>query len=233
MSGNAVNPKIELADVDIATSSQTAAVAAATSPVPEPSTETSAQAPLSVSSDTKDMQSSASEAKLPTATISTSMGNITVALYKNDAPKTVENFLTLAGQGFYDGTKFHRVIKGFMIQGGDPNSKDDTLVDRWGAGGPGYKFADEIDANSAIYKTGYKHGVLAMANSGPNTNGSQFFIMAADYPLPPLYTIFGEVVSGLDVVDAIDAVPTDGSAQRGGNDRPLTPVVVKAVMVGQ
>ena len=153
-------------------------------------------------------------------TLHSSMGNMTVKLYASEAPKAVENFLKLSKSGFYDGVKFHRVIKGFMIQSGDPLSKDDTMVAKWGTGGPGYQFADEINKSNAIYQKGYKHGVLAMANSGPNTNGSQFFIMAADYPLPPLYVIFGEVTSGIDVVDAIDAVPTDR------NDRPLTPVVV-------
>ena len=150
----------------------------------------------------------------------TSMGNIAVKLYADAAPKAVENFIKLSKSGFYDGVKFHRVIKGFMIQGGDPLSKDDAMVAKWGTGGPGYQFADEINKSSAIYQKGYKHGVLAMANSGPNTNGSQFFIMAADYPLPPLYVIFGEVTTGLDVVDVIDAVATDR------NDRPLTAVVV-------
>ena len=150
----------------------------------------------------------------------TSMGNIAVKLYADAAPKAVENFIKLSKSGFYDGVKFHRVIKGFMIQAGDPLSKDDAMVAKWGTGGPGYQFADEINKSSAIYEKGYKHGVLAMANSGPNTNGSQFFIMAADYPLPPLYVIFGEVTTGLDVVDAIDGVATDR------NDRPLTAVVV-------
>jgi cyclophilin family peptidyl-prolyl cis-trans isomerase len=158
-------------------------------------------------------------------TLKTSMGDITVKLYTKEVPKASENFMKLASSGFYDGVKFHRVIKGFMIQGGDPNSKDDALMNRWGAGGPGYQFADEIDTTSEIYKRGYKHGVLAMANSGPNTNGSQFFIMAADYPLPPLYVIFGEVVDGLDVVDAIDAVKTDG------NDRPIAPVTITSAKV--
>lgn len=157
------------------------------------------------------------------ATLHTSMGDVTVKFYKSDAPKTVENFLKLASTGFYDNTKFHRVIKGFMIQGGDPISKDDTMASRWGTGGPGYQFADEINSTSAVYQKGYKHGIVAMANSGPNTNGSQFFIMAADYPLPPLYTIFGEVTDGLSVVDAIDATPT------GASDRPVTGVVIKSV----
>ena len=159
------------------------------------------------------------------AILHTSMGDITVTFAPTDAPKTVENFLKLARSGFYDGVKFHRVIKGFMDQTGDPLSKDDSMVARWGTGDPGYKFADEINSGSALYKKGYKHGVVAMANSGPNTNGSQFFIMAADYPLPPAYTIFGEVTAGLDVVDAINGVPTDA------NDRPLTHVVIKSVEV--
>ncbi len=163
--------------------------------------------------------------------LKTSMGDITVKLYTKEAPKATENFIKLASSKFYDGVKFHRVIKGFMIQGGDPLTKDDTLSTRWGSGGPGYKFADEINTQSAIYQRGYKRGVLAMANSGPNTNGSQFFIMAADYPLPPQYVIFGEVVSGLDVVAAIDNVETDGPAQLGGNDRPLTPVVITSMTV--
>lgn len=152
--------------------------------------------------------------------ITTSMGSISVKLYQKDAPKTVENFLKLAKEGFYNGVRFHRVIKGFMIQTGDPLSKDDTKSGIWGTGGPGYKFADEINASSAVYQRGYKKGVLAMANSGPNTNGSQFFIMHTDYPLPPLYTIFGEVVSGIDVVNAIGNVPT------AGGDQPIKPVTI-------
>ena len=166
----------------------------------------------------------AAPAPVPTSeVIHTSMGNITVKLYAGEAPKTVENFAKLASSGFYDGVKFHRVIKGFMIQAGDPKSKDDSLVAQWGTGGPGYQFADEINPASDLYKRGYVHGVLAMANSGPNTNGSQFFIMASNYRLPPQYTIFGEVTAGLDVVDAINAVAT------GANDRPLQPIVIKTI----
>ena len=166
----------------------------------------------------------AAPAPVPTSeVIHTSMGNITVKLYAGDAPKTVENFAKLASSGFYDGVKFHRVIKGFMIQAGDPKSKDDSLVAQWGTGGPGYQFADEITPSSDLYRRGYVHGVMAMANSGPNTNGSQFFIMASNYRLPPQYTIFGEVTAGLDVVDAIDAVAT------GANDRPLQPIVIKSI----
>ncbi len=144
--------------------------------------------------------------------ITTTMGEIVVQFYPDTAPKAVENFLTLAGDGFYDNVIFHRVIETFMIQGGDPLGT--------GMGGPGYQFADELNDDRE-----YTRGTLAMANSGRNTNGSQFFIMHQDYALPHNYTIFGHVVSGLDVVDAIAATPTNG------NDRPLTDVVMESVMV--
>lgn len=150
-------------------------------------------------------------------TLETNYGKIVFETYNSDAPKTVENFVTLANKGFYNGLTFHRVIKGFMIQGGDPNGN--------GTGGPGYQFDDELNPNTASYKAGYKKGVVAMANSGPNTNGSQFFIMTADYPLPNAYTIFGKVVSGQDVVDTI------ANVQTGTNDKPATPVVMKKVSV--
>ncbi|HEV7702440.1 MAG TPA: peptidylprolyl isomerase [Candidatus Paceibacterota bacterium] len=158
------------------------------------------------------------------ATLKTNMGSITFEFYAKDAPNTVVNFEKLAKEGFYNGTRFHRVIKGFMIQSGDPQSKDDSKASLWGTGGPGYKFADEINAQSDLYtKTGYKKGIVAMANSGPNTNGSQFFIMTEDYPLPPLYTIFGRVTSGQDVVDKIALVKT------GANDRPVDPVTIESI----
>ncbi|MBI4156074.1 MAG: peptidylprolyl isomerase [Candidatus Zambryskibacteria bacterium] len=156
-------------------------------------------------------------AKSHMVTIETNYGKIVFETYDNDAPKTVENFVTLAGKKFYDGLTFHRVIKGFMIQGGDPKGD--------GTGGPGYQFADELDPNTASYKAGYKKGVVAMANAGPNTNGSQFFIMTADYPLPNNYTIFGKIISGQDVVDKI------GSVRTGANDKPTSPVVIKTVIV--
>ena len=152
-------------------------------------------------------------------TIETNMGIVTFATYDADAPKTVNNFITLAQKGFYDGTIFHRVIDGFMIQGGDP--------DGTGMGGPGYTFADELDPQTDSYKNGYKKGVLAMANAGPNTNGSQFFIMVADYPLPNQYNIFGKVVSGQDVADAIAKVTKDS------NDRPFKPVIMEKVTVSE
>ncbi|OGI89788.1 hypothetical protein A2911_00785 [Candidatus Nomurabacteria bacterium RIFCSPLOWO2_01_FULL_40_15] len=158
------------------------------------------------------------------ATLKTSMGDITIELFEKQAPNTVANFTKLAGEGFYNGVKFHRVIKGFMIQGGDPLSKDDSQPSLWGTGGPGYKFADEIDATSALYgEGGYAKGIVAMANSGPDTNGSQFFIMTENYPLPPLYTIFGKVLSGQDVVDKI------ANVQTGQSDRPVEPVIINSI----
>jgi cyclophilin family peptidyl-prolyl cis-trans isomerase len=150
-------------------------------------------------------------------TLDTNYGAIVFETYDSDAPNTVKNFVTLAEKGFYNGLTFHRVIKNFMIQGGDPSGN--------GTGGPGYKFDDELNPNTASYKAGYKKGVVAMANAGPNTNGSQFFIMHADYPLPNLYTIFGKVVSGQDVVDKI------ANVQTGAGDKPVTPVVMKTVTV--
>ncbi|MFH1170813.1 MAG: peptidylprolyl isomerase [Candidatus Vogelbacteria bacterium] len=158
------------------------------------------------------------------ATIETTDGTITVELFKNDAPKTVENFITLAGQGFYDGTLFHRVIKNFMIQGGDPNTKTDPKDwTKHGAGGPGYAFADEFNARQVV------RGALAMANAGPNTNGSQFFIVTAESApwLDGKHIVFGQVVSGYDVVQKIENVATDPA--RG--DHPLTDVVVTKVTV--
>lgn len=144
--------------------------------------------------------------------ISTTKGDIIVRLYPETAPMAVSNFLTLAGDGFYDNVIFHRVIDGFMIQGGDPLGT--------GMGGPGYRFADELNDDHE-----YTRGTLAMANAGANTNGSQFFIMHKDYPLPHDYTIFGYVTEGLDVVDAIATTPRDR------NDRPLTPVTMNRVTV--
>ncbi|PCI30117.1 peptidylprolyl isomerase [Candidatus Wolfebacteria bacterium] len=150
-----------------------------------------------------------------TITIETNKGTIQFETYDADAPKTVDNFVTLAGKGFYDNVIFHRVIPGFMIQGGDPTGT--------GMGGPGYKFDDELDSSTPSAKEGYKQGVVAMANSGPNTQGSQFFIMHQDYPLPHSYTIFGKVVSGQDVVDAIANSP------RNGSDKPDTDIVMEKV----
>ena len=162
--------------------------------------------------------------KMTNATLNTNMGSITIEFFEEQAPKTVANFSKLVGEGFYNGVKFHRVIKGFMIQGGDPLTVDDSKMEDWGKGGPGYKFADEIDLKSDLYtKTGYRKGIVAMANSGPDTNGSQFFIMTETYPLSPQYTIFGKVISGQDVVDKIANVPTTAG------DRPIKAVVINNI----
>ncbi len=154
--------------------------------------------------------------------LKTNFGNIKLELFEKDAPKTAENFLKLAKEGFYNGTKFHRVIPDFMVQGGDPNSKDDNWADD-GRGGPGYFFEDELNPVTASYQKGYARGTVAMANAGPNTNGSQFFIMHKDYPLPHSYTIFGRVLNGMEVVDAIENLPRDK------NDHPLKDAIVIAV----
>lgn len=155
-----------------------------------------------------------------TAAIQTNKGTIKFELLESDAPKTTENFITLAERGYYDGVIFHRVIKGFMIQGGDP-----TGTGRGGEAATGGRFNDEIDSTSALYQRGYKKGTVAMANAGPNTNGSQFFIMHADYPLPPSYTIFGRVTDGLDIVDAIATTETDRS------DKPTSDVKMETVTI--
>lgn len=154
------------------------------------------------------------------ATLHTSMGDITFEFLPNQAPNTVANFIKLASSGFYDGTKFHRVIKGFMDQGGDPLTKDDSQMARWGTGGPGYQFNDEIGPNNSNAAF-----TVSMANSGPNTNGSQFFINAVDNSasLNAGYTEFAKVIAGQSVVTAINNTPTDSS------DRPLTPVVITSI----
>jgi cyclophilin family peptidyl-prolyl cis-trans isomerase len=152
------------------------------------------------------------------AIIKTSLGKITVKFYGADSPITVNNFMNLAKEGFYNGTKFHRVIKDFMIQGGDPNSKG-TDTSSYGMGGPGYKFADEFNSHKLVA------GSLAMANSGANTNGSQFFIVTAtETPwLDGKHVNFGQVTDGMDVVKKIEGVTTNSS------DRPLEDVVVTSV----
>lgn len=155
------------------------------------------------------------------AILRTSMGDIEIEFLAKEAPKTVANFITLAEKGFYNGTKFHRVIKDFMIQGGDPLSKDDTKQALWGTGGPGYQFADEIHADNRNVI-----GTVAMANAGPDTNGSQFFINVADNNfLDTKHTVFGRVTSGMDVVNKI------GSVETAPGDRPATPVVVTKVIL--
>jgi len=150
--------------------------------------------------------------KTYSATLHTSAGDIEIRFYAADAPQTVNNFVFLAREGFYDGVIFHRTISGFMIQGGDPTGT--------GTGGPGYRFRDEFHD-----KTTYSRGTVAMANAGPNTNGSQFFICHDNVGLPNAYTIFGEVVGGMDVVDTIAEQAT------GAQDRPLEPVTIDSIDV--
>ena len=154
--------------------------------------------------------------KTYTAVLMTSEGTIAIELNAAQTPITVNNFVYLARNGFYNSTPFHRVIRGFMIQGGDPKGD--------GTGGPGYKFDDEP------FSGGYTRGTVAMANAGTNTNGSQFFIMHGDYPLPPNYVIFGHVVSGLDVVDKI-ATAAVTTSDSGEPSKPLTPVIVQKVEI--
>lgn len=149
-----------------------------------------------------------------TATMTTTLGEMVVALDASAAPTTVNNFVTLARYHYYDGIIFHRIIKGFMCQGGDPTGT--------GTGGPGYRFEDELPAAGR-----YEVGSLAMANAGPNTNGSQFFIVSGSsgVGLPPQYSLFGKVVKGLEVVEAMQQVDTDRS------DRPATDVVIESVVI--
>ena len=152
------------------------------------------------------------------ATLHTTKGDITIE-FNSATPNTVENFTKLAGAGFYNGTKFHRVIAGFMIQGGDPLTKDDSMQARWGTGGPGYQFADEISAGNRNAP-----GTISMANAGPNTNGSQFFINVADNAfLDQKHTVFGKVVAGMEVVKAIESTPV------APGDRPTEPMVITSV----
>jgi len=150
------------------------------------------------------------------AVLSTTEGVITINLYADVTPITVNNFVYLSQKGFYNQTIFHRVIKGFMIQGGDPNGD--------GTGGPGYKFNDEPIEGE------YKKGIVAMANSGPNTNGSQFFIMHQDNPLPKNYVIFGQVIEGMETVDKIAEAPAVDNGV-GENSKPVNPVMVESVQI--
>lgn len=150
-----------------------------------------------------------------TAIMKTTEGTIKIKLNAAQTPITVNNFVGLAKKNFYDNTIFHRVIKGFMIQGGDPNGN--------GSGGPGYSFADEPFTGE------YTRGTVAMANAGPNTNGSQFFIMHKDNPLPKNYVIFGQVIEGIEVVDKIAETPVDNPGSQ--SPKPLTPIKILSVQI--
>jgi cyclophilin family peptidyl-prolyl cis-trans isomerase len=150
----------------------------------------------------------------PQATVRTSCGTFRLELYAGEAPRTVNNFAFLAGRGFFDATAIHRVVPGFVVQMGDPTGT--------GSGGPGYRFADEL---SAARNRGYVRGTLAMANAGPDTNGSQFFVCLDNVGLPPQYSVFGEVVEGMDVIDRIAALPLRGES-------PVETVFVEQVTMG-
>ena len=151
-----------------------------------------------------------------TAVIKTSMGDMSVEFFTEDTPITVNNFINLSRDGYYDNVIFHRVISGFMIQGGDPSGTGHGEMGKY----PGYKFEDELNNQRS-----YDKGILAMANAGPDTNGSQFFIMHVNYPLPYQYTIFGFVTDGLEVIDKIASVET------GDGDKPVNDVVIETVEV--
>jgi cyclophilin family peptidyl-prolyl cis-trans isomerase len=159
------------------------------------------------------------------AMIETDKGTIEIELFDRESPKTVENFRLLAEYGYYNGLTFHRIIKGFMIQGGDPLGDGSGGESAWGG-----TFEDELDPAAPLYQRGYRRGMVVMANAGPNTNGSQFFIMHQDYPLPPRYVIFGAVTKGMDVVDALADTSTIQGAD-GNQSKPLTPVYIKRATI--
>ena len=157
--------------------------------------------------------------------ISTDKGDIEIEFLPSDAPKAVENFRLLAERGYYNGVTFHRIVKGFMLQGGDPRGNGTGGESAWGG-----TFADEINPNSPLYRDGYRRGLVAMANRGPNTNGSQFFIMHQDYPLPPNYVIFAKVVKGMTVVDELADTPVTIGAD-GAPSSPTTPIVMRKITI--
>jgi cyclophilin family peptidyl-prolyl cis-trans isomerase len=159
------------------------------------------------------------------AVLETDKGSIELEFFDAEQPKAVENFRLLAEHGYYDGLTFHRIVKGFMIQGGDPGGDGTGGESAWGG-----TFEDEINPESPRYREGYRRGIVAYANAGPNTNGSQFFIMHRDYDLPPNYVIFARVTDGLDVVDALADTPTTLGGD-GGMSQPVTPPVLKEVTI--
>ncbi len=186
----------------------------------EKTTTSTTKQPLPVTTKTTQATTTTMEDKQYTqAILTTNKGTLEITFEKN-TPNTVKNFTTLASKDFYSGIRFHRVIKNFMIQTGDPLSKDLTNQAMWGTGGPGYKFNDELTGSEK-----YPLGTVAMANAGPNTNGSQFFIVTANpgYPLPPSYTVFGHVSKGIETALAIQEVKTDQ------NDRPLEDIIIQKV----
>jgi cyclophilin family peptidyl-prolyl cis-trans isomerase len=196
--------------IDVTTNTPTPQPLAETAtPSPSMTKQSSSQPPMTINTD-----------KTYTATIVTSKGQMVVTLFAKDTPATVNNFVFLARAGFYGNTVFHRVMKGFMIQGGDPNGD--------GTGGPGYKFADEPITRD------YTRGTIAMANSGPNTNGSQFFIMHATYPLPKQYVIYGAIdptdAASLATLDAIATSPVADNGM-GEDSKPTNPTVLQSISI--
>jgi cyclophilin family peptidyl-prolyl cis-trans isomerase len=159
------------------------------------------------------------------AVIETDKGVIEFEFYAEDSPQAVENFRLLAQRGYYNGLTFHRIVKGFMLQGGDPRGDGTGGESAWGG-----KFDDNIRRESPLYRRNYLRGIVAMANAGPNTNTSQFFIMHKDYPLPPSYVIFGHVTKGMEVVDALAETPTQ-RGRDGQMSQPLTPPVMRKVTI--
>lgn len=158
---------------------------------------------------------------MKTAVLETNLGTVEIELFTDKTPETTQNFITLAEKGFFDGTKFHRVIAGFMIQGGDPLSKDDSQKYLWGTGGPGYEIKDEFVKDLSNVR-----GTISMANHGPNTGGSQFFINVVDNTfLDFKHAVFGKVTKGMDIVDKI------GNADTDSQDKPLDDVVVAKVTI--
>jgi peptidylprolyl isomerase len=199
----------------------------AANPLPAPTTQTATT--TEAVRDNLDPMSETNTASTTRVRLATSAGDIVLELYTGQTPITAGNFIKLAEQGYYDGTKFHRVIDGFMLQGGDPQTKDDSLSARWGTGGPGYTIEDEFVAGLSNVR-----GTISMANTGaPKSGGSQFFVnlvdnTGLDFDKPPMqsrHPVFGKVVEGLDVVDEIGQVATDE------RDRPIEPVVIQKVTV--
>ncbi len=178
--------------------------------------------------------SSSSNSKVPAgakssggkhATIVTDKGPIEIEFLESDSPQAVENLRLLAEHGYYNGLTFHRIVKGFMIQGGDPTGTGSGGESAWGEA-----FPDNINAQSPLYQAGYKRGIVAYANAGPNTNGSQFFIMHMDYELAPNYVMFARVTSGMTVVDAIADVQTS-LGDDGASSKPVMPQTIKTITV--
>jgi cyclophilin family peptidyl-prolyl cis-trans isomerase len=197
------------------------AAAAACSSSPEPASSSTESTPASTSAAPLAIKSSGGLH----AVIETDKGPIEIEFLPKDAPRAVENFRLLAEKGYYNNLTFHRIVKGFMIQGGDPSGNGTGGESAWGG-----TFEDEINPDSPTYRDGYRRGILAMANAGPDTNGSQFFIMHMDSPLPPSYVIFARVTNGLSVIDALAETPTTTGAD-GGQSQPLKPPKITKVTI--